>query len=92
MRKFTSLFVCLVAVLAIAAPAYAQSVTQDVYQGEAGAQQGGGDTGGAVQAADSGGSLPFTGSELGIVALVGAALVGGGYAMRRVAHFRDGNA
>ena len=37
----------------------------------------------APQAADEG-SLPFTGLEIGLVALMGAALLGTGFALRRV--------
>jgi hypothetical protein len=91
MRKITSLIVCLVAMLAIAVPAHAQSVTQDAYQGQAGAQQGGGGgTAGTTQA--SGGSLPFTGVQLGLMGLAGVALLGTGYGLRRASQFRDGTA
>ena len=83
MRKITSLLVCLVVMLAIAAPAYAQTATQDTYQGLAGAQQGGGESGGG------GGGLPFTGIELGLVALVGGGLLATGYALRRASRFRE---
>ena len=86
MRKTISLIVCLVAILAIAAPAYAQSVTQDTYLGLAGAEQGGG---GTASATGTSGSLPFTGMELGLIGLVGVALVGTGFVMWRASHLRD---
>lgn len=85
MRKITRLLVCAVAILAIAAgPAFAQ--TEDAYNGLAGAQQGGG---GNAAATDTGGTLPFTGLELGLVAIAGAGLLGVGYAVRRAANPRE---
>jgi opacity protein-like surface antigen len=85
MRKITSLLVCAVAILALAAgPAYAQTV--ETYNGLAGANQGGGGT----EAADtSGGSLPFTGLELALVAIAGVGLLGVGYTMRRISSPRE---
>lgn len=86
MRKITRLLVCAVAILALAAgPAYAQ--TEDAYNGLGGAQQGGG--GGVADASDSGGSLPFTGLELALVAIAGAGLLGVGYAVRRASSPRE---
>ena len=67
-----------------AGPAFAQ--TEDAYNGLAGAQQGGG---GDAAAADTGGSLPFTGLELGLVAIAGAGLLGVGYAVRRASNPRE---
>lgn len=85
MRKITRLLVCAVAILALAAgPAFAQ--TEDAYNGLAGAQQGGG---GDTAAADTGGSLPFTGLELTLVAIAGAGLLGVGYAVRRASNPRE---
>jgi hypothetical protein len=82
MRTITRLLVCAMAILALAAgPAFAQ--TEDAYNGLAGAQQGGGGD------ADNGGSLPFTGLELGLVALAGAGLFGVGYAVRRASTPRE---
>jgi hypothetical protein len=88
MRKLTSVLVCVVVVLALAAPAFAQNATQDAYNGLAGAQQGGGgDTAGA---ADTGGStLPFTGLQIALIAGAGAGLLGAGVAMRRASRFRE---
>jgi hypothetical protein len=86
MRKITRLLVCAVAILAIAAgPAFAQ--TEDAYNGLAGAQQGGG--GDTAAAADTGGSLPFTGLELVLVAIAGVGLLGVGYAVRRASNPRE---
>ena len=86
MRKITRLLVCAVAILALAAgPAFAQ--TEDAYNGLAGAQQGGG--GGEAAATDTGGSLPFTGLELALVAIAGAGLLGVGYAVRRASNPRE---
>jgi hypothetical protein len=85
MRTITRLLVCAVAIMALAAgPAFAQ--TEDAYNGLAGAQQGGG---GDEAAADTGGSLPFTGLELGLVAIAGAGLLGVGYAVRRASNTRE---
>ena len=84
MRTITRLLVCAVAILALAAgPAFAQ--TEDAYNGLAGAQQGGGGN----AAADTGGSLPFTGLELALVAIAGAGLLGVGYAVRRASNPRE---
>jgi hypothetical protein len=83
-------FTMVMAVLAVTATAaFAQSSTQGTYAGLAGEDQGGG--GGAVQAAatDTGGSLPFTGFELGIAAALGVALAGSGFALRRVTRNSD---
>jgi hypothetical protein len=83
MRTITRLLVLAVAIMALAAgPAFAQ--TEDAYNGLAGAQQGGGGN-----AADTGGSLPFTGLELGLVAIAGAGLLGVGYAVRRASNPRE---
>jgi hypothetical protein len=94
MRKITSLLVCAVAVLAIAAgPAYAQTATEDGYAGLGGALQGQGGGGGPVATSGGtggdGGSLPFTGLELGLIAAMGAGLVGVGFAVRRASRPRE---
>jgi hypothetical protein len=88
MRKITMLLACAVAILALAAPAFAQNATQDTYEGLAGAQQGGG--GGAVEdSGGGGGSLPFTGLQLVLIAGAGAGLFGAGLAVRRASRFRE---
>lgn len=71
--------VCLGAALALAAPAFAQtsSPTDETY---------GGVPGNEIRKSDpsgKGGSLPFSGSELWLVALAGAGLAGAGIALRR---------
>ncbi len=81
------------ALLAFAAPAaYAGSGTEG-YGGSnvvAGLEQGGGgDTGAPVQvqaAADEGASLPFTGADLGVLAVAGGLLLGLGLGLRRLTH------
>jgi hypothetical protein len=83
----TLLLVCVVVALALSVPAYAQSPTQDAYEGAAGLAQGG-DSGGQAGGSD-GSSLPFTGLELAVVALAGAALLGTGFAVRRATHLRE---
>jgi hypothetical protein len=85
MRKIISIFAVLALVLAISAPAYAQSSVQG-YNEEAGALQD------AVQNTanqpsavdDSGGSLPFTGLDLALIAAAGGLLAVGGLGMRRL--------
>jgi hypothetical protein len=89
MRKLTSLLVCMVVVLAMAAPAFAQNATQDAYNGLAGAEQGGGGNAGTVADTDTGGSLPFTGLQLALVVGAGVGLLGAGVAMRRASHLRE---
>lgn len=81
------------ALLAFAAPAaMAQSGTEG-YGGSnvvAGLEQGGGgDTGTPtpVQATtNEGGSLPFTGADLGVLAVAGGLLLGLGLGLRRLTH------
>jgi hypothetical protein len=90
---------CVVAVMAFGpASAFAQTTSQGVYDEAAplgqieNVGQGGGGDGGApgvpvqptAQRSDKG-SLPFTGLDLGIAAILGLTLVGTGVAVRRVA-------
>jgi hypothetical protein len=82
---------CLVA----ASPASAQSLTEDPYQDLAAQQQaalgGGGGGGGTsdsaagVQATAGSGSLPFTGFEAAMAALLGVGLIAMGFTVRRAA-------
>lgn len=79
--------VCACMVLVAAAPAaFAQSATEDAYEGLAAQEDVGGSGSGAAGDSDSGddGSLPFTGLGLSVIVLAGVALVGGGFAVRRV--------
>ena len=94
MTRFKKLFAVVgaTAMLAFAAPAYAgsQSGTEG-YGGSnvvAGLEQGGGsDTGAPVQAvADEGASLPFTGADLGVLAVAGGLLLGLGLGLRKLTH------
>lgn len=77
---------------ALAGSAFAQSSpTEDAYGIQQGIDQGstGGssDNGGTTQA--SSGSLPFTGLEVGLLALIGAGLVGTGVVVRRLSRSSD---
>jgi hypothetical protein len=95
MKRFMIVLACAIAGLVPAAPAFAQTSTQDAYSGVAGQLNSGGgnDTAGGGNATPGGsvtpvqssgdGTLPFTGFELILSALAGAGLVGGGIAMRR---------
>ena len=90
------------AMLALAAPAvYAGESGTEGYGGNntvAGLEQGGGTdestpttttpttTNTTVQAADEGGSLPFTGADLGVLAAAGAMLLALGFGLRRLTH------
>jgi hypothetical protein len=93
MTRFKKLLAVLgaTALLAVSAPAvYAQS-GEEGYGGSnvvAGLEQGGGgDTGAPVQtAANSEGSLPFTGADLGVLAAAGGLLLGLGLGLRRLTH------
>ena len=90
MKKFLAVMGA-AALLAFAAPAaFAQSGTEG-YGGSnvvAGLEQGGGDdTGAPVQAAaNEGGSLPFTGADLGVLAVAGGLLLGLGLGLRKLTH------
>jgi hypothetical protein len=100
MKRFLAV-VGATALLAFAAPAvYAQSGSEG-YSGSnvvAGLEQGGGGGGGSVSAApeqaapvqaaaaDEGGSLPFTGADLGVLAAAGGILLSLGFGLRRLTH------
>ena len=88
-RKITLFVAIALASLALSAPAFGQSATEDAYTGAAGAQQFSGDANepavtGTVSDSDSG-TLPFTGLELALMGAAGLALVGTGLAVRRAA-------
>lgn len=81
----------LVATMAIAlapAGALAQSSTEAYGGGNvvAGLEQGGGGDGTTPVAADDGGSLPFTGADLGVLAAAGGMLLALGFGLRRLTH------
>ncbi len=90
LKRLAFLLAVVFASLALTAPAFAQTATEDAYDSVVGAQEfgGGGGSDNAAQAADSSGSLPFTGLELGVIALMGAGLLGTGVAIRRVSRTR----
>ncbi len=96
MKRLALLMVAVALALVVAGPAYAQSATSDAYAGKGGGivgtvNSGGGSGNGPtsapqqVQAASSNGSLPFTGLDVGLLALGGVALVGVGVGLRRFA-------
>jgi hypothetical protein len=93
MKRLALLMAVVAVVLALAAPAYAQSATSDAYAGKGGGIVGTVNSGNGpsapapqqVQAANSSGSLPFTGLDVGLLALGGIALVGVGIGLRRFA-------
>jgi hypothetical protein len=93
------LAVACIAVLLAPAAAMAQS-SDEGYGGPgnviSGLEQGGGGGGGGggnesspsqpVKAQSQGGSLPFTGADLGVLAAAGGLLVGLGFGLRRLTH------
>jgi hypothetical protein len=90
-KRLLGLMVVLGCVLAlgVAGPTFAQTPTGDAYGGLAGVEQGPGDSGNPTAAeSGNGGTLPFTGVELGVFALVGAGLLGTGLLMRRTLRSR----
>lgn len=99
--KTATILAVICAVLAVPGTALATSPTQDAYSGVAGVQQSSNTPPSAqVEAVEvgpvsteevnsSGSTLPFTGLEVGLIALVGAALLGGGVVMYRL-HGRTG--
>jgi hypothetical protein len=86
MRKITAFLAVALLSLAFASPAFGESATQDAYGGIAGSQEfTGGSGSNAALASDTSesGTLPFTGLDVGLIALVGAGLVGTGLVIRR---------
>jgi hypothetical protein len=85
----------LVVALALAAPpaALAQTATQDGYGTDAGTVQtqvDDGSTGSAAVTRDGGGgSLPFTGLDLALLACAGVLLVGAGICLQRLTRVSD---
>jgi hypothetical protein len=95
MKRLALLMAVVAVVFALAAPAYAQNATSDAYAGKGGGIVGTVDSGNGpsastpqqVQVASSNdsGSLPFTGLDIGLLAVGGVALVGVGIGLRRFA-------
>jgi hypothetical protein len=98
MRTITTIVAALALTLAFAATAIAQSsldgyndragqVQSDVGQGGGGSDEGG--TAPVSTTSDSGGSLPFTGLDIGLLVAAGALLGAAGYGMRRLTRAPD---
>jgi hypothetical protein len=93
MRKIKKLL-AIAGVIALLAPSAALAQSSDEsYGGDnsvvAGLEQGGGGGGGGgstTPTQTSGGSLPFTGADLGVVAAAGGLLLGLGFGLRRLTH------
>jgi hypothetical protein len=93
MKRLALLMAVVAVALAVAAPAYAQNATSDAYAGKGGGIVGTVDSGNgptastpqAVQNTNGNGSLPFTGLDIGLLAIGGVALVGVGVGLRRFA-------
>jgi hypothetical protein len=87
MKKAFSLLTVLALTLALAGTAYAQSSVQG-YNDEGGqvqsGVQGGQEQAGPGATTEAGGSLPFTGLDIALVAMAGGALVAAGFGMRRL--------
>jgi hypothetical protein len=96
MRTIISVVVALALVLALATTAYGQSSIEGYNDqggqiqstvGQGGPGGGGGGEGGdttPVSTSDEGGSLPFTGLDLALLAAAGGLLVAAGFGMRRL--------
>jgi hypothetical protein len=85
--KIISVITTLVVALALATTASAQQASQDGYLNSAGQVQAQVDQGGS--GGDSGGSLPFTGLDMALLAGAGALLVAAGFGVRRLTRFPD---
>lgn len=92
MKRLALLMAVVALALVVAVPAYGQSATGDAYGGKGGGIVGTVDSGNGpttstpqqVVSNDSG-SLPFTGLDIGLLAVGGLALVGVGMGLRRFA-------
>ena len=95
MKRLALLMAVVALALTVAAPAYAQSAVSDTYAGKGGGIVGTVDSGNGPSASNApqqvqvasndSGSLPFTGLDIGLLALGGVALVGVGVGLRRFA-------
>ncbi len=87
-----SILAALVVMLVVAAPAFAQTASQSGYSGQGGQVQGQVDEDSTTPVAvvesggsdSGGGSLPFTGLDVGLLAGAGLLLAGAGIGMRRL--------
>lgn len=89
MKRLALLTVVVAFALFAAVPAYGANAVTDAYGGQGGGVLGAVDSGGGngsppAQVVESSGSLPFTGLDVGLLALGGALLVGVGVGLRRV--------
>lgn len=87
MKRLAMVTVVVALALLTAAPAFGAGAVTDAYGGEGGGvlgNVGGGNGTPPSQVADTSGSLPFTGLDIGLLALGGALLVGVGVGLRRV--------
>jgi len=90
MKRLALLTAVVAFALFAAVPAFGADATTDAYGGRGGGVLGAVDSGGgngqppAQVAETSGGSLPFTGLDVGLLALGGVLLVGVGVGLRRV--------
>jgi len=93
MKRLALLMAVVALALFVAVPAYGQGAVSDTYAGRGGGIVGTVDSGNGpsapapqqVQVSSNEGSLPFTGLDIGLLALGGVALVGVGVGLRRVA-------
>jgi hypothetical protein len=94
MKRLAFFLVVVALALVAVAPAYGQSASTDAYAGKSGGVLGAVNSGGGGPSApapaqqvqtSSTGSLPFTGLDVGLLALGGVALVGVGVGLRRFA-------
>lgn len=91
LRNMVALVALLMLLLALAAPAgYAQSSREGyVEQGPSTLNQVGGGGDPPKPQASSGGELPFTGLDVGLIAIAGVSLLAMGFAMRRLTRAPD---
>jgi hypothetical protein len=89
--RLISILAILVVVLVMAAPAFAQTAAQNGYSGPGGQVQAQVDDESSTPVAvagsgggDGGGSLPFTGLDVALLAGAGVLLAGAGLGMRRL--------
>ena len=90
MKRLALLMVVVALALVVAVPAYGQSAVSDTYAGKGGGIVGTVDSGNGPSAptqvvSTSDNSLPFTGLDIGLLALGGVMLVGVGMGLRRFA-------